>query len=152
MTKEERRILHGLYYARERINESLLYSSGEILWLAKTRIPKTKDCHDESGNHKNADPGLDQKLASGLNAPSVDAERPLQLLHERGYVVYGAFSHHLEIQVTAKGAEKAMQLDSPIGYIDHQYRDHKDGMLGLLITIIVSAIVAWITASQYSSG
>jgi hypothetical protein len=47
--------------------------------------------------------------------------------------------------VTFAGADRAIRLHTRRGRMDLWYRDHKEGILGILITAFVSFITALIT-------
>ena len=47
--------------------------------------------------------------------------------------------------VTFAGADRAIRLHSRRGRMDLWYREHRDGVFGLAITVLISAITALIT-------
>lgn len=139
-------MLHGLYYHREIVGEALKYSAAEINWLVHTRIPRTRLWVDAEGKLKSKEVSGDDYLMS-IGATSAQSTRPLAYLEEAGFIKYGRMAGVFKIQVTAKGAEIARQLDSWMGRRELWYSEHRDGVLGLLLTIAVSVITAWVTAT-----
>jgi hypothetical protein len=47
--------------------------------------------------------------------------------------------------VTFAGADRAIRLHTRRGRADLWYREHKDGIIGLLLTVLVSCVTALIT-------
>lgn len=147
MNTEEKRILHGLYFHRQMIGEGMLYSADELAWLTRTPIPQGRNWSSEDGKLKVLrEQGDDwwQEYAT----VTAQALRPLQYLHEAGYIRLERNRHDggLRIAVTRQGADLARELDSRFGRFSLWYGEHKDGLLGLLITILVSALTAAITS------
>jgi hypothetical protein len=142
--KDEDRILHGLYYYRENIDEEIAVTGDQILWLA------ARSCADGSGWF--ADGQLqsfdtsavpievrDKLLASKL-------ELPLRYLEYRRLIKYTRIDEEfMQIAVTFAGADRAMRLHTRLGRIDVWYREHKDGFFGIVITIAVSLATALVT-------
>ena len=71
---------------------------------------------------------------------------PLRYLQIRRLIKYtGRSDATLSIAVTFAGADRAIHLHTRRGRMDLWYRDHKDGILGMLITAVVSFLTALIT-------
>lgn len=138
---DEDRILHGLYYCRERIDHQIEVSGEQILWLAMH--PLAEGIHWERGGQfesvdSNEFPG---EIRAKLIAAKLDL--PLQYLAYRRLIKFvnnrdATFS----LSVTFAGADRAIRLHSRRGRLDLWYRDHKDGILGLSINVLVSAVTA----------
>jgi hypothetical protein len=73
--------------------------------------------------------------------------RPIRYLIAKGFVTdeSAPSSAMLSLSVTSDGADLVRRLGSIHGRIDLRYPESKDGLFGLLITIIVAAVTAMIT-------
>jgi hypothetical protein len=141
---DEDRILHGLYYYRESIDEEISVSGEQVLWLAMHPLPE--------GEAWNKDGQLQSVDASAFPAEvqsklvTAKLELPLRYLQIRRLIKYtGRSDATLSVAVTFAGADRAIRLHTRRGRMDLWYRDHKDGVLGILITAFVSFITALIT-------
>jgi hypothetical protein len=141
---DEDRILHGLYYHRESIDEEVLVTGEQVLWLAMHPLPE--------GGAWNKDGQLQSVDASAFPADiqsklvTAKLELPLRYLQIRRLIKYtGRSDATLSIAVTFAGADRAIRLHTRRGRMDLWYRDHKDGILGMLITAVVSFLTALIT-------
>ncbi|MDP1776178.1 MAG: hypothetical protein Q8K94_06125 [Moraxellaceae bacterium] len=148
MNKEEKQVLHGLYFYREMIGEEHSFTEGEIAWLIHTPLPRGRNWQDASGNLKTLSGKGDWPEEYEL--AGIRVLRPLTYLNEAGYRVLERrpYAGDLHIAVTRKGADYARALNSWYGRIGVWYVEHKDGIVGLLITILVSALTAIITSSN----
>ena len=73
-------------------------------------------------------------------------ELPLRYLQYRRLIKYETRSDAtLSVAVTFAGADRAIRLHTRRGRMDLWYREHKDGILGLTTTVIVSFVTAVIT-------
>jgi hypothetical protein len=142
--KDEDRILHGLYYYRENIDEEVAVTGDQILWLV------ARSCADGSdwfanGKLQSFDSSAvplevrDKLLTSKL-------ELPLRYLQYRRLIKYTETTDELfHIAVTFAGADRAMRLHTRLGRLDVWYQEHKDGFLGIVVTMAVSSITALVT-------
>jgi hypothetical protein len=95
-----------------------------------------------------------------VDAPSHVTDSFIASLHQvvlgKSYVVHLQQKNYLEhdeplsdsdlrIRLTADGFELARKLDSVWGTANYLYQQHKDGILGLVLTILVSVVTAYIT-------
>jgi hypothetical protein len=144
MNKEEAQILHGLYYHREIVGEELPYSAAELNWLVITPIPKGRSWAGEDGKLKSIETETDDYLSS-IGATSAAAARPLAYLQASGYITYRKDSGFFRVAVTGSGADLARELDTFWGRANILYKKHKDGVLWLLATVLVSLITTLIT-------
>ena len=142
--EDEDRILHGLYYYRESIDEEMRVSGEQVLWLTMHPLPE--------GEAWNKDGQLQSVDASAFPAEvqsklvTAKLELPLRYLQIRRLIRYaGRSDATLSIAVTFAGADRAIRLHTRRGRMDLWYRDHKDGILGVLTTVVVSFITALIT-------
>jgi len=147
MNKQEARIIHGLYFHREMVGESIPYSANEIAWLAQVKIPETRNWQKADGKLHSVENKSDDYLAS-VGATSAAAQRPLRYLHETGFIQYQTEHGQLRISVTAAGADIARELDTWYGRANLLYKNHKEGLLWFLATVLVSLITSYIATGS----
>src|ERR1700719_1436993 len=144
--KDEDRILHGLHYYRESIDEEFAVTSEQILWLAAHSYA------DGSGWHKDGDlQGFDcsvipVELRKKLLMSKF--ELPLRYLHYRRLIKFAPAGDELvNVSVTFAGGDRATRLDTRVVRMELWYEEHRDGFLGLVITVAVSFITALIAVA-----
>jgi hypothetical protein len=147
MNKQEKLILHGLYYDRQYVDEKKPYTANEIKWLAGNFCYRGKEWRGKDGELKSIEDEDEDYLAS-KNATSAAATRELTYLKDGGYISFTKEGSSLLIGVTVKGADLARELDTRFGPLNIWYKNHKDGLLGLLVTVVVS-IVTTIVTNKY---
>lgn len=140
MNTIEAKILHGLYYHREMVDEPMPYTAAELNWLAHASWKDGRNWQGPDGKLKASESEGDDYLAQ-IRATSATAQRPLRYLEASGYVNWNG-TGGLRIAVTAKGADVARELDSALGRMDLFYKEHKDGLIWFLATVLVSLITA----------
>jgi len=71
----------------------------------------------------------------------------LSYLNAGGYITMqiGAGMGGFRVTLTIKGLEYARSLDTRLGRADLWYREHKDGLIWLLITVFVSFVTTVVT-------
>jgi len=139
--KDEDRILHGLHYFRESIDEEFIVSGEQILWLAAHSIADGsgwyKDGELQSFDSTIVPKDLRRKLLLSK------CELPLRYLHYRRLIKYMPLKQDtVNVAVTFAGADRAMRLHTRSGRMEIWFHEHRDGFLGLLITMAVSFITA----------
>jgi hypothetical protein len=142
--KDEDRILHGLYYYRESIDDEFTASSDQILWLAAHSYV------EGTGWFKGDDL---QSFDSSVVPAEVRKkllvskfELPLRYLHYRRLIKLArAGEEMVDISVTFAGADRAIRLHTLPGRMELWYQERKDGFLGLVTTVTVSLITALVT-------
>jgi hypothetical protein len=73
-------------------------------------------------------------------------ELPLRYLQYRRLITYARRSDGmLYAAVTFAGADRAIRLHTRRGRLDLWYREHRDGIAGVTITILIAFITALIT-------
>jgi DNA-binding MarR family transcriptional regulator len=144
MNREEARILHGLYYDREMTGEKITYTAGEIKWIAKHSCFRAKQWQAADGKKRCIEDKNEDYLAR-IGATSASASRPLLYLNEAGYISLEKDRQLFRISVTVAGADLARQLHTPWGQVNVWYKKHKDGILYLLITVLVSVVTTILT-------
>jgi hypothetical protein len=138
---DEDRILHGLYYYRENIDEEVPVTGEQVLWLAMHPLREGESWSNE-GQAQSVDTSAfpDEIRAKLLTAK---LELPLRYLQYRRLIKYMRRSDAtLSIAVTFAGADRAIRLHTRRGRMDLWYREHKDGILGLVTTVVVSFATA----------
>jgi hypothetical protein len=141
---DEDRILHGLYYHRETIDENVQVSTEQLLWLAMHPL-REAEAWQKNGKLQSMDVSeFPSDVRAKLNTAKL--ELPLRYLQYRRLISYTKRSDGvLNVSVTFAGADRAIRLHTRRGRIDLWYRERKDGFVGLTITILVSALTALIT-------
>lgn len=145
MNKAEARILHGLYYFREVVDEDFPVSPSEILWLTTTDLPGGRHWRGVDGKRQQKEIEKNDWLASDA-ATSIAAERSLSFLRSAGFIAFSKSDDNWRVAVTAVGAERARELNSRWGRMNVSDREHKDGLVWFLATVVVSSITAMVTA------
>ena len=142
--KDEDRILHGLYYYQETIDDEFTVTRDQILWLAAHSYA--------DGSHWHRD-GVLQEVDSSV-IPSEfrykllrsKFELPLRYLHHRRLIKLSkATDDIVGVEVTFAGADRAIRLHTRLGRMDVWYQERKEGFVGLIVTVAVSIITALIT-------
>jgi hypothetical protein len=144
MNRLEERILHGLYYNRETVDEEVPYAPAELNWLANTRIPGGRHWQGKDGKLKSLAAHDEDWLVSVSNTSAAVA-RPLAYLRAAGHIAYSKDEQWFRIAVTHEGADLARALDTFWGRRNVSYKRHKDGVLWFLATVSVSALTTVIT-------
>ncbi|MDP9084856.1 MAG: hypothetical protein M3N50_14005 [Pseudomonadota bacterium] len=138
---DEDRVLHGLYYYRESIDEEVQVTGEQILWLAMHPLAV--------GGMWESNKQL-QSLDTSAVPPEIHAklvtaklELPLRYLEYRRLIKYTKRSDStLSVAVTFAGADRAIRLHTRRGRIDLWYREHQDGIIGIMTTVLVSLVTA----------
>lgn len=142
--KDEDRILHGLHYFRETIDEEFTVTGDQILWLAAHSYADGggwfKDGELQSVDSSVVPDNLRRKLLLAK------FEIPLRYLHYRRLIKFVSAGDELvNVAVTFAGADRAMRLHTRLGRMEVWYQERKDGFLGIVTTILVSLITALVT-------
>ena len=141
---DEDRILHGLYYFRESIDEDIAVTGEQILWLAMHPLREGENWSAEGRLQSIDTAAFPAEILSKLAV--VKLELPLRYLEYRRLIKYtkrkdAAFS----VAVTFAGADRAIRLHTRRGRMDLWYREQRDGILGIAATVLVSFLTALIT-------
>jgi hypothetical protein len=141
---DEDRILHGLYYYRESIDEPLAVSGEQILWLAMNPL-RDGEAWNNDGQPQSVDTSaFPAEIRSKLITAKL--ELPLRYLQYRRLITYTKRSDGtLSVAVMFAGADRAIRLHTRRGRMDLWYREHKDGIFGIATTVFVSFLTALIT-------
>jgi hypothetical protein len=141
---DEDRILHGLYYYKESIDEEFDVTGDQILWLAAHSYT------DAGGWCKDGEPqSFDISVFPAdvqLKLITSKLELPLRYLHHRRLIRMTKIdSVTLRIAVSFAGADRAIRLHTRPGRADLWYREHRDGFLGVATTVVVALLTALVT-------
>jgi hypothetical protein len=143
---DEDRILHGLYYHRESIDEPVAVSGEQILWLAMNPLRDGESWNKEGLLQSVDTSAFPAEIQSKLITAKLDL--PLRYLQYRRLITFtkrgdGTFS----IAVMFAGADRAIRLHTRRGRMDLWYRENKDGIFGIATTVVVSFLTALITVA-----
>lgn len=141
---DEDRILHGLHYYRESLDDEFAVTSDQILWLAAHSYADGAGWFDgddlQSFDSCVIPPDLRKKLLMSK------FELPLRYLHYRRLIKLARVGEEtVDVAVTFAGADRAMRLHTRLGRLEVWYGENKDGFLGLVTTVTVSLITALVT-------
>ena len=141
---DEDRILHGLYYYRENIEEDVQTTSEQLLWLAMHPL-RDGDAWLLDGELQSLDASaFPEDIRAKLLA--VKIQLPLRYLQYRRLITFARRSDGtIYAAVTFAGADRAIRLHTRRGRMDLWYREHRDGILGVTITVLISLVTALIT-------
>lgn len=139
--KDEDRVLHGLHYCRESIDEEFTVTGDEILWLAAHSFGEGANwCKDGELQRFDSDIVPDDLRRRLLVSKF---ELPLRYLHYRRLIKYTpAGESAVKVAVTFAGADRAMRLHTRMGRLELWYQEHRDGFLGLATTVLISLVTA----------
>jgi len=141
---DEDRILHGLYYYRENVDEEVSVSADQLLWLAMHPLREGETWNKE-GQLQSVDASA---FPADIQSKLITAklELPLRYLQYRRLIKYSREGDEvLCVAVTFAGADRAIRLHTRRGRVDLWYREHKDGVLGIITTILVAFATALFT-------
>jgi hypothetical protein len=144
--KDEDRILHGLHYFRESLDEEFAVTSEQILWLAAHSFADGSDWQKD-GDLQGFDCSvipieLRRKLLMSK------FELPLRYLHYRRLIKFTPDGEETaNVSVTFAGADRAMRLHTRLGRMELWYEEHRNGFFGIVITAAVAFITALIAVA-----
>lgn len=141
---DEDRILHGLYYYRESIDENVQVTSEQLLWLAMHPL-RDGEAWRRDGELQSLDAStFPEDIRAKLLTVKIDL--PLRYLQYRRLITFARRSDGtVYAAVTFAGADRAIRLHTRRGRMDLWYREHRDGIFGMSITVLISLITALIT-------
>lgn len=145
MTKQEKQIIHGLYFgATKDLTKTMGYRDSEILWLVNTKIPETANWKMDNGGLQMFESPKNSDYLDDIVKPHKEALNYLAYLKSTDHITLEENQGKFEIRLTGKGAQLARDLNTCLGRMNIWYKEHKDGVLGILITVCVSALTAFI--------
>lgn len=142
--RDEDRILHGLHYYRENLDEEFSVTNDQILWLTAHSYA------DGTGWYQGEDfQGFDSSVIPVELRRKLLVSRfevPLRYLHHRRLIkLTRTGDETADVAVTFAGADRAMRLHTRAGRLELWYQEHKNGVFGFLTTVAVSLITALAT-------
>ena len=143
---DEDRILHGLYYYRESIDEQVQVTGEQILWLAMHPLREGDTWHRDEQLQSVDTSTFPIEIQAKLATAKL--ELPLRYLQYRRLITYTKRNDAtMSVAVTFSGADRAIRLHTLRGRMDLWYREHKDGILGITTTIVISLVTTLITVA-----
>jgi hypothetical protein len=140
---DEDRILHGLYYYRENIDEEVEVTGEQALWLAMHPLREGESWNTEGRLQSVDTSAFPDEVQCKLVTAKL--ELPLRYLQYRRLIKYTRRNDAtLSIAVTFAGADRAIRLHTRRGRMDLWYREHKDGIFGMVTTMVVAFVTALI--------
>jgi hypothetical protein len=139
VTKKEAKILHGLYFDRQMVDEELVATGSEVLWLAKHSFSEGKGWRKE-GKPQNLDKSQQEKTPC-FRAVSAEQIGPLNYLKQQGSIELLQKSNMLFIRVTSQGimrADWALDLAGSISDIKNMPQKGTNGALKVKISPVGS--------------
>jgi hypothetical protein len=138
---EEDRILHGLHYFRESIDEEFTVTADQVLWLSAHSFVDgsnwLQDDELQSLDSSIIPADLRRKLLMSK------FELPLRYLNYRRLIKYTPIdAETVNVAVTFAGADRAMRLHTRMGRMEVWYQEQKDGFFGIFITVMVAFVTA----------
>ena len=144
--KDEDRILHGLHYYRESIDEEFAVTGEQVLWLAAHSYADGSNWHKDGELQSFDCDSLPSAILGKLFMSKF--ELPLRYLHYRRLIKLSQSDiAETTVAVTFAGADRAMRLHTRMGRMEVWYEEHKEGFLGIVTTIAVSLITTLITVA-----
>jgi hypothetical protein len=141
---DEDRILHGIYYYRESIDEEMRVTGVQMLWLAMHPLREGENWHKDGRLQGVETAVFPAEIRSKLVTAKL--ELPLRYLQYRRLIKYTRSNDAtFSIAVTFAGADRAIRLHTRRGRMDLWYRENKDGMFGLITTIAIAMLTALLT-------
>jgi hypothetical protein len=142
--KDEDRILHGLHYYRESIDEEFTATCDQILWLAAHSFADGGDWYKGDDLQSFDSSVIPVEFRKKLLMSKFDV--PLRYLHYRRLIKLTRIGEEtMDLAVTFAGADRAMRLHTRTGRLELWYEEHRDGFLGLVTTVAVSLVTALLT-------
>jgi hypothetical protein len=140
-------VLHGLYFATEMVDQDMIVTGPQILWLLRHSISEGSNWRGDDGKQR-----AELSRIARLRFFTPEEERPLRYLAARGFINHElpkADMEMIHVSVTVLGADRARKLHTFWGRCGLCYSDHKDGVAGLLaaalVSLVVSLLVSWLT-------
>ena len=142
--RDEDRILHGLHYYRESLDEEFNVTNDQILWLAAHSYADGAAWHQGDDLQSFDTSVIPAELRKKLLIAKFDV--PLRYLHHRRLIkLTRTGDETADVAVTFAGADRAMRLHTRAGRMELWYQEHKDGLFGLVTTVAVSLVTALAT-------
>jgi hypothetical protein len=146
--REEDRILHGLHYFRESVDEEFTVTADEVLWLSAHSFIDGSDWFKDDEFQSFDSSILPEDLRRKLLLSKF--ESPLRYLNSRRLIKYTPIDREtVNVAVTFAGADRAMRLHTRMGRMEVWYQEHKEGFLGIVITMLVAFATALLAVAVW---
>lgn len=146
MNREERQLLHGLYHRFHGvIGSDLVLKAGEVAWLVNTPIPANRAWQLPDGMTMKTYKIEDPDYMKVVTRTAAYAETPLRYLQQGGYLSYEMAGDAFRITLTIRAADFARVYDHWWGPSELWYKEHKDTLLGLVLTALVAVLTTLLT-------
>lgn len=141
-------ILLGLYRLRPVLNDDLPLETGELAWLLehgadgwieKNGRRKIEYSVDKGANESYLERPLKDKASLIRELSSLSAKSCVSFEPPKGLDLT------FRLKLLPEGLLRAEKLNSCYGQIELWYSDHKGGVIGVLLTIAISAVTSIIT-------
>ncbi len=153
--KESDKILLGIYQHWPRLDDDISFEAGELAWVIYHGHVGWRIENGWKKMEYSATKGAEEK--SYLEKPLSDramVAKELAILQANSCIEFtrpSGFDMRFKIKLQPEGLLRAERLSSISGKVELWYSEHKDGIFGLAVTIVVSSITAWIT-SMFTSN
>ena len=143
MTKNEKKILLGLYLSNPMVDSDIVYQSSELNWLIQNDLSKANEWRKEGGGFNCiAGEAHNTNWLSEYALRVSTIEKALAYLKGKQYIDYQKRDiDSFKISVTISGCDIARELQSRWGILNLWYQEHKDGLLWFIVTVLTSSVV-----------
>jgi len=143
------KILLGIYSHFPRLDDDITFETGELAWIVHYGLNGWQQDKERQKIEYTLEKEPNDKfsLYESLKDRSKVAKE-LSFLQANDYIEFqrpSGFGNHFRVKLLPKGIIRAEKLSSKLGEIELWYSENKDGIFGLVWTIIISIITAWIT-------
>ncbi|MBW8040913.1 MAG: hypothetical protein FVQ85_13035 [Planctomycetes bacterium] len=148
MTKIEKKILLGLYLSNQMVEQEVVYGTYELNWLIQNKLSEAKNWRDPNGGFKSVGGKSDESGNYIAKQAAINSEvkKALSYLKGKNYIAYEKRDlFFFKVRITIDGCEIARELGTKLGYVNLLYKEHKDGIIWFLLTVLTSIFVALVT-------
>lgn len=148
--KKSDQILLGIYQHWPRLDADISFEAAELAWIIYHGVDgwrienRWKKIEYSAVKSPEETTYLDKPLRDrGLVAKELTILQANDCLE---FTRPSGFDMRFKIKLQPNGLLRAESLSSTSGRVELWYSEHKNGILGLIVTIAVAAITAWITS------
>lgn len=151
MNRFEMNILQGLYQEEPAAGTGAKYQVCELRWLDGKSIHQVKRWRADTHSHSlRRWPETRHLTLPDMDRDSNCYEHIMpavsHLVGKRLITFTNPPSRIFKLTLTAQGVDVARKCGTRRGRADLWYRDHKEGLGGLLVTVLVSGLVSFLVA------
>ena len=150
--KTSDKILLGIFNHWPRLDEPIKIESSELAWLLYNGLTNWRV---ESGWQKIRYSLDDTSFFDLQSNDKSKVTKELSILKANECIYFDrptGFDGFFQITLRPKGLIRAERLSSRLGKIELWYRENKNGILGLVVTVVVAIITAYITSKIVTKG